>query len=152
MPLWPRDLSGRHRSGAGVDLSLHGLSDAYRLALPGDGDLLGRANPDDGSGRENLRQDGRQRPDTLSALLRRMRFPAFYERRGWRPRRLGYSLGQHSSARPAQADAADMVPVRGTLDQRPRRAAWPAWRLRDRLAPKGSPRLNTQVWAASSAG
>ena len=41
------------------DLSLHGLSDADRIALPGDGDLLGGANPDDGSGPENLRQDGR---------------------------------------------------------------------------------------------
>src|SRR6266403_5344485 len=72
-----------------------------------------------------------------------MRFPAFHQRRG-RPRRLGNSLGQYPPARPAQAEAANLVPIGGTMDQRSRGIARPTNRLDwvSELAPKGRPRLN----------
>src|SRR5258707_626424 len=46
-----------------------------------------------------------------------MRFAAFHQRRGW-PGRLGDSLGQYPPARPAQTEAANLVPIRGALDRR----------------------------------
>jgi hypothetical protein len=42
-----------------IDLPLHGLPDADRIALQGHGDLLGRTNPDDREGAQGLRQDRR---------------------------------------------------------------------------------------------
>src|SRR5260370_10071719 len=79
MPLRPRELSGRHRSGADIDLSLHGLPDADRIALSGDGDLRRRTRPHDGADAKDLRQDRRQRPDAFSAFLRTMRCTLGYQ-------------------------------------------------------------------------
>src|SRR6266481_1385892 len=58
MPLRFGNLSGRHQSRARVNLSLHRLPDADRIALQGHGDLLGRTNPDDGEGAQGLTRDG----------------------------------------------------------------------------------------------
>src|SRR5258708_18072768 len=72
-----------------------------------------------------------------------MGFPAFHQGRG-RPRRWGNSLGLCRPARPAQAEAANLVPIGGTMDQRSCGIARPTNRLDwvSELAPKGRPRLN----------
>src|SRR5258708_36162312 len=129
MPLRPRDLRGRYRSGPRLGLPLHGLPVADRIALSGHADLFRRANQDHGRLAENLQQDRRQRSPASSALLRGMRLAALHQWRG-RSGRLGNPLGRHPAARPDQAGAPDLVPFGGALDQRSGGIARTARRLR----------------------
>jgi hypothetical protein len=65
--------------------------------------------------------------------------PLFHQRRRWSGR-LGNSLGQYPPARPAQAEAANLVPIRGAMDQRSGGIARPTSRLGIRPCTEGAPK------------